>query len=68
VPLALFIVGYGQIVRFVGAASDDARVRISLAAAQAPLKQAIDLVSTGTLQAKRADTSGRLSPQRAAVA
>lgn len=34
VPLALFIVGYVQIVRFVGAASDDARVRISLAAAQ----------------------------------
>ena len=28
-----FIVGYVQIVRFVGAASDDARVRISLAAA-----------------------------------
>jgi hypothetical protein len=28
VPLAPFIVGYVQIVRFVGAANDDARVRI----------------------------------------
>jgi len=35
-PLALFIVGYVQIVGIVGAASDDARVRIPLAAAPSP--------------------------------
>jgi hypothetical protein len=37
VPLALFIVGYVQIVPFMGAASVDARVLISLAAALSPV-------------------------------